>query len=161
MYPLLQENSQVCPGKLEQGSRLPCGGAYSCWQRFSTKRNWTRIFFFQTSNWFEFHSAFVEIKNTQLIERAPKLRRNWKKPKKITSYSRQYSQNAAGASLNDEGIVNARIRHFITCFHILWQFQYCIIISEKLPILPFSVLAHLSAVNGCTQRLTFPNNFKT
>ena len=63
MYPLLQENSQVCPGKLEQGSRLPCGGAYSCWQCLSMKKS--------NNN----YSSFL---NWQLVRSWTRLRRDWK-----------------------------------------------------------------------------------
>ena len=102
VYPLLQENSQLCPGKLEQCSRLPFGGAYSCWQWFTVKRN----FFTAKRN------LFSEIRRKS--GEFQRCGRTEKTEEKGISYSLQCSQNVAGATLKNERIINARIENLWT-----------------------------------------------
>ena len=93
MYPLLQENPQVCPGKLEQGSRLPCGGSYSCWQCLSVKKRVKKqLFFFSklaTGSFSNAPSSRLEIH--RISGELKKCVRTEKTEEKNTSYCRQCS----------------------------------------------------------------------
>ena len=115
VYPLLQENSQLCPGKLEQCSRLPFGGAYSCWQWFTVKK--------------KKNSSSLFFGNTQEIGRVPKMRKNWKNwrkenllqssvfPERSRCYAKEWTHNKCSNR---------------TSLNILCQFKWCMIIYFKI-----------------------------